>query len=228
MWMFITCFRFTLLFLPPGWRWRQDQSRTCSAGGKGSCDIDPLNYTCIHFFCLPQSVLDLLIHSGLWRLRWATVFLRCLLASAFCVGKCWRTLAKLCQGRSERRTKQWAAWCSGPEPVQRGLFSLFIVSIVMFWRNLMSFGSIWLTTSFHHIPSMSRIERRRWWVLKVLHLTSSYRCFTSCISRLATFPSPRIDEPINSGIEHFRGCGSSSGAWQQGGENNGEHGNMLG
>ena len=55
-------------------------------------------------------------------------------------------------------------------PLQRALFSLFIVSIDMFWQ-----GAIWCHldpfghfTTFHRIPSMSRIQRRRWWVL---HLT---------------------------------------------------------
>ena len=68
----------------------------------------------------------------------------------------------------------------------------------------------------HIIPSysiycMSRIKRRRWWVL---HFTDVSHLVSEDWLRCQTHESMnRSTVTLN-----FRGCGSSSGAWQQGGE----------
>ena len=81
-------------------------------------------------------------------------------------------------------------------PLQRGLFSLFHrLHWHVFDRG--QFDAIWIHlailhhfTTFHHSIYVEDTAQ------KMVSFTS-YRCFTSCISRLATFPNPRIDEPIN-------------------------------
>lgn len=155
------------------------------------------------------------------------VFLFCLLASAFCAWKCWRTLAtgKALSRQKWKKNKAVSSMVfrTWNAPSEGLIFSFHRLHWhVLTGGNLMPFGSIW---PFYHIPSYSIYVEDT--AQKMVSFTS-YRCFTSYISRLATFPNPRVDEPINSDIKLFRGCGSSSGAWQQGGENNGKHGNMLG
>lgn len=100
----------------------------------------------------------------------------CLLASAFCVWKCWRTLVtgKALSRQKWKKNKAvssmvFRTWNAPSEGI---IFSFHRLHWhVLTGGNLMPFGSIWpfyIILPHSIIPSMSRIQCRRW---LVLHLT---------------------------------------------------------